>query len=275
MKEQMFGLKKEPIDSMIQKMEKDFLYEKVGLEYELNMLVTENNGLRSQLKEMPGKHSIVYDNQDLWSLGKERINRIEDFLLQQTEMEMADLREVYTESSESIRREIQKVESEIRSTELLFSKMFHQIANLVGIAETEGKEPQHDHFEWPSENTEVTTPNNEENHTEEGFSVEYEESKASEELSPPEDSREHQVQVIKPSPETESGNNDNLLEQIDAIKSRYIIGRVAGEDLHDANGNLIISKAHVITKQAVSLAHKEGKLAELIMNMTSARLGAD
>lgn len=67
--------------------------------------------------------------------------------------------------------------------------------------------------------------------------------------------------------------NDDLIEQIDAIKSQYIVGKMTGEDLLDANGKLIISKNTLITREVVETANQAGKLAELIVNMKLSGLG--
>lgn len=67
---------------------------------------------------------------------------------------------------------------------------------------------------------------------------------------------------------TEIDSKDEaLLEQIDSIKTQYIVGKVAGEDLVDVHGNVIISKNSLITRDAVDKANRIGKLAELIVNM--------
>ncbi|MDF2558047.1 MAG: hypothetical protein K0R71_1875 [Bacillales bacterium] len=65
-----------------------------------------------------------------------------------------------------------------------------------------------------------------------------------------------------------------LIEQIDSIKSMYIVGKLAGDDLFDQNGNLIISKYSLITKEVVDKANRAGKLAELIVNMKLSGMGA-
>lgn len=49
---------------------------------------------------------------------------------------------------------------------------------------------------------------------------------------------------------------------------KYIIGKIAGEDLYDAEGNLIIRKDETITEQIVIEAEKADKLSELIIDMT-------
>jgi flagellar motor protein MotB len=50
--------------------------------------------------------------------------------------------------------------------------------------------------------------------------------------------------------------------------SRYIIGKIAGEDLYDLEGCLIIRKDEPITEQVVAEADEANKLSELIINMT-------
>ncbi len=69
----------------------------------------------------------------------------------------------------------------------------------------------------------------------------------------------------------EEGSNE-LIEQIDSIKSQYMVGKVAGNDLFDLQGNLIIAKSSVITREIVERANRAGKLADLIVNMKIAEL---
>ncbi|MDP4084994.1 MAG: hypothetical protein Q8934_10325 [Bacillota bacterium] len=61
--------------------------------------------------------------------------------------------------------------------------------------------------------------------------------------------------------------DDELVEQIDSIKSQYIVGKMAGVDLLDLDGHLIVSKSSFITQEIVEKANQAGKLAELIVNM--------
>jgi hypothetical protein len=61
--------------------------------------------------------------------------------------------------------------------------------------------------------------------------------------------------------------NDILLEQIDSIKNQYIVGKVAGEDLLDHHGRIMVAKNSMITREVVERANEIGKLAELIVNM--------
>lgn len=55
--------------------------------------------------------------------------------------------------------------------------------------------------------------------------------------------------------------------EIDALKRSYIVGKLAGEDLLDRHGHLIVARNTEITEVTVKLAEQEGKLAELIVNM--------
>lgn len=58
-----------------------------------------------------------------------------------------------------------------------------------------------------------------------------------------------------------------LTKDIEGIRQRYIIGKLAGEDLYDTNNSLIIAKNQAITADVISRAEQEGKLSELIVNM--------
>jgi hypothetical protein len=51
------------------------------------------------------------------------------------------------------------------------------------------------------------------------------------------------------------------------IRNQYILGKLAGEDLFDNEGNKIISSHATITEEIIERAEREGKLANLIVSM--------
>lgn len=55
--------------------------------------------------------------------------------------------------------------------------------------------------------------------------------------------------------------------QIRNIRQKYIVGKIAGEDILDSNGQKIVGKKELITDEIVAAVEKEGKLPELIVNM--------
>lgn len=64
------------------------------------------------------------------------------------------------------------------------------------------------------------------------------------------------------------GQASNAIDgEIQNIRRKYIVGKIAGDDLLDRNGNLIIKKNDIITIETVQLAEREGKLANLIVDM--------
>jgi hypothetical protein len=66
-----------------------------------------------------------------------------------------------------------------------------------------------------------------------------------------------------------------ITEEIRVIRQKYIVGKIAGEDVYDSAGKLIIAKQFVITGEVVDKVDAEGKLAELIVNMIIPGLGED
>lgn len=282
MKEQMFGLKREPIDQMLHKMESDFLYEKIEIELQLKILVEENNKLRAQLKEIPKKSSIAFEDETLWELGKERIYKMTDYLQQQKESEMTDLRKISTERIHLIQMQIEEINSELKLIEQLFSKMFQQITSLV--EQTESIElPEESNGIIEKESQQFTNDNDsltdDQNHEIEvtskidGFTLKKEKQLDVSEVITTNDNE--QSSVVSETNETFNESEDSLMAQINAIKAQYIVGKVAGEDLFDQKGQLIISKSNMISRQVVNQAHMEGKLAELIVNMKIPGLGED
>jgi len=59
----------------------------------------------------------------------------------------------------------------------------------------------------------------------------------------------------------------SVRSKINAVRDKYVLGKVAGEDLLDNSGRVIIQKNVSITESVMEMAVKEGKLAELIINM--------
>ena len=275
MKEKLFGLKKEPINRMFQKMESDFLHEKIQLEYELKSLMEENNKLRARLKEIPNRNLIVYEDAALWNLGKERISGITDYLQQQKEAEIESMKIKSAQRIQAIQLQIDEIELEIQSTEETFKKMFQQLANLVEQSEQGNANEQ---FILQAKKQRGFT-----DHQSTSFSViadsspieNHERQNSINNSNPKTVETYEQPTTSSPAEEKSESGEASLLEQIDSIKSQYIVGKVAGEDLMDSKGRLIISKSQVITSQAVNTAHREGKLAELIVNMKISGLGED
>ncbi len=243
MKIQIWGFKKESVINKFQEMESDFLSEKAIMDDELKSLMEENDNLRVQLKEQPRNNTILYEDEPVWNLGKDRVKGIINYLREQKEQEMTDMREKFSERKNAIQLQIKEQDVDIQSAAELFSKMFHLASNLV---EQYSELSTVDQFEVVETMVEKVV-------------------------------HQFEEELIKPE-ETASemgGEEDSLIEQIEAIKSQYIVGKVAGEDLADIQGNLIIAQFDVITRQVVNQAHREGKLAELIVNMKISGLGED
>ncbi len=70
----------------------------------------------------------------------------------------------------------------------------------------------------------------------------------------------------------EVSDDKPLNSKIEEVKYSFIIGKLAGEDLTDEDGNVIISKNNVITDDVIGKAEKSGLLSELIINMVLAGL---
>lgn len=64
-----------------------------------------------------------------------------------------------------------------------------------------------------------------------------------------------------------SQSQEGVRQEIDAVRHKYVLGKLAGEDLIDDSGRVIIRKNDKITEKVLELAQKEGKLADLIIHM--------
>lgn len=74
---------------------------------------------------------------------------------------------------------------------------------------------------------------------------------------------------VKPEPQESQG----IKQEIDQIKNRYIIGKIAGSDLYDQKGQLIVRKSEEITSEIIEHAKQAGLLSNLIVNMKIPGLG--
>ena len=77
------------------------------------------------------------------------------------------------------------------------------------------------------------------------------------------------IATVKPtsSPQNHSTKTDVINAEVQSIRNRYIVVRLAGEALYGNDGQLIIQKYNTITETVVEIADREGKLADLIVNM--------
>ncbi len=71
----------------------------------------------------------------------------------------------------------------------------------------------------------------------------------------------------------QSKESQGLTEEIDSIQQRYLVGKIAGKDLRDGKGRIIVSRNSIITSEIVKKANEEGVLSDLIINMKIPDLG--
>lgn len=67
--------------------------------------------------------------------------------------------------------------------------------------------------------------------------------------------------------ENKSLESKVITGEVRNIRSKYLINKIVGEDLLDKQGNLLVRKGSIITENLIKIVDKEGKLAELILNM--------
>lgn len=71
---------------------------------------------------------------------------------------------------------------------------------------------------------------------------------------------------LEPGP-AERRESPVVAREIKTVRHKYVVGKLAGEDLLDGDGGLIVRKNEMITPGIIDRAEREGKLAELIINM--------
>ncbi len=68
-------------------------------------------------------------------------------------------------------------------------------------------------------------------------------------------------------PDDSFGRSPAISAEINNIRHKYIVGKIAGESLIANDGSVIIAQNQIITAEIVARAEAEGRLPELIVNM--------
>ena len=63
------------------------------------------------------------------------------------------------------------------------------------------------------------------------------------------------------------GRSPAISAEINNIRHKYIVGKIAGESLMASDGSIIVAQNQIITAEIVAWAESEGKLPELIVSM--------
>jgi hypothetical protein len=305
MREQFFGLKKEPINKLIKKMEQELETEKNELERELESITKENENLIYKLKDIVEKQQKILSKQEYWELGKDRISHVIKSLSMHKKLELTSVQNDFNERMNPTTERLNEIEGKILKNEKILADLQYKVNDIVNQAlieltnedyfQTDSFEEQEqftleelsenvvneaifdnvdinvDDFwsgieDWTLDTAASTEFNNEEPimSFEVGFSQ-----------------NDDEIDVNQNIPQTKNKNHiiysENvdsvLVEQIDSIKSMYIVGKLAGENLYDQHGKLIVEKFSLITKEVVEKANQAGKLADLIVNMKFTRPG--
>ncbi|MDF2647830.1 MAG: hypothetical protein K0Q73_3635 [Paenibacillus sp.] len=84
---------------------------------------------------------------------------------------------------------------------------------------------------------------------------------------------EEHTRPVKENYDYETKASPVIADHASQLRLKYIVGKMTGKDLTDSNGRLIAAQNTVITEEVIHMAEREGKLAELIVNMVIQGLG--
>jgi hypothetical protein len=271
MKEKFWGLKKDEVDRLIRKKEREFQFELQKLEFELITLKKENDSLNEQINQEEKKQISLSINDPYWQLANNRIKTVLSMLNSQKDSEMILLKEASNARMAKLQQEINILDREIQSINQTIGQFLLQLDK-----QTE----QNDPFIVQKEEVEeenvvvnlletITQDDSSDGYQEEISKLEINQSDSSiKQLDENNPAFNLTKEVSEELSETEIQTPKNrLLEQISSFKEQYIIGKVAGADLFDLSGKQIIAINTKITKEIVEIANANGKLAELIVNM--------
>lgn len=203
--------------------------------------------------------------------------KIEEFndTIKETQGKLNSLLKAVLDSSENLN---EKVKSFMETKESRKAMLTNTNVNTVEAAETPKAEPlevelhsiieqenimEYINLQDPIENKEIVRPVE----REEKLSLFFDDIEDEIEEVRPTQEIEKKVEE-KPEPKEEPYTQNRLTaNDINHIRYKYLVGKIAGEDLFGNNNKLIIAKGDVITAEVVEKVENEAKLAELIVNM--------
>lgn len=217
--------------------------------------------LSSSIVEQESSVTTIVEHHELDVQKKEQADENKDaqFLVQEDKKEVAP-EHVQNNLQPSLTDTIEKELSPLQNQELLQAETVEEAGSFWGNIESDGVDTQNDAL-LLSDDLFISIDKEFNQNTMKNVSSsqnkQFEKDTTTESI----DTKQMNESVVK-----EEGFND-LIEQIDSIKSQYIVGKVAGSDLFDNQGTLIIANSSLITREVVEKANRAGKLAELIVNM--------
>lgn len=217
--------------------------------------------LSSSIVEQESSVTTIVEHHELDVQKKEQADENKDaqFLVQEDKKEVAP-EHVQNNLQPSLTDTIEKELSPLQNQELLQAETVEEADSFWGNIESDGVDTQNDAL-LLSDDLFISIDKEFNQNTMKNVSSsqnkQFEKDTTTESI----DTKQMNESVVK-----EEGFND-LIEQIDSIKSQYIVGKVAGSDLFDNQGTLIIANSSLITREVVEKANRAGKLAELIVNM--------
>lgn len=239
MKKSLLGFDKAQIDQLMKEMEHDFTVERNLLRKELDQVVANNASLIESLKKNKETSSSL-QNCEQQNLGLLNAQELITLMKEQSTKELAALKKTSNDRIEQFQKEIEALEKEIQEIETMIHRSISSLQRCKQQKE----------------------------HTLEQYEQIREEQK-------PLQLKLKKLNSDKSSMEYEEKEKRLLQKELDALKSQYIVGKVAGEDIFTQDGTLIIGQDEKITVETVDLAQREGKLADLIVAMKIQALGED
>jgi hypothetical protein len=280
MKEKFWGLKKDEVERFLKRKEREFQFEMEKLEFELNSLKKENDYLFEQINQEEKKQITLTVKDPFWQLAGTRFKAILSILNSQKETEMMLFKEAFNLKIAKYQDEISQLDKEIEEINHIINKFIHQLNNKTEkmpldtqtkdtgtAAAEEGLEQKNSGEEEVPHLEEMNEQDSTLNELELRKDIpEVDMSTVQLKLEKKQEQYPIDTKQMVLEDEVYSGKN-RIIEQIASFKEQYILGKVAGADLFDRTGKLIVAVDTKITKDVVELANANGKLAELIINM--------
>lgn len=229
MRKKIFGLNVSQVDEMIMDMDSGFKAEKEYLKDELNKVIAENAILINRFQAKPEENFIIIDD-ELLKFGEERVHEIIRILNDQTEKDVFEMKRLSDERIGNMRRQIDEVDAEIN----LFIKTMESLQ-----------------ADYKDQKESVTV---------------YKKKSANIEFEVPVKQKKNEA-VDGPSNHSSDKGMSVTNNEIGEINTQYIVGKIAGEDVVDKKGNIIIKEGEKITTDSINRTQQEGELAKLIINM--------
>lgn len=262
-KEKIWGLRKKEVDEYIKKISKSQESELKDLTEKLEVYQWENGILSQELKALT-ETKASFPSEALLELGLDRVEKVTEFIEQDVDMEVLAIEKITHHKVLDLENQLKEIEHEIDKQKEVIENELKSVVKIARGPE-QSKNVNIEVYKNIGEKLPISDWSKTER--EEQLSLDQEFWEEAPETANP-NVAVPEIAVTNEEETISSGQSQaEVREEIAAVRDKFMVGRVTGEDIKDNDEQVIIPKNEPITVSVIQRAQKVGKLADLIVHM--------